>query len=1074
MSLRISLAATRRKHPDRGARRVRFVVGKGSDTSPAMARRDLSCLVRLTMACGALLIASEHAHAQRLPITYYSTSDGLAHYDVNRIVRDSRGFLWFCTRDGLSRFDGREFVNWGVDDGLPVGDVNDLLETPDGLFWIATDGGLVRFDPNGTKRRKEGGRAGATGMFTTYIPSEDPRTARVSALQRDSSGALWVGTAGGLFRTTASGDDHSFTALDLNIPDVLQARAIGSLLADRLGALWIGANARLYRRARDGTFDVFGEEDGIPPQSISSMLEDASGTIWLTPMGGGLVHLTNPPGARPSLVHRFTAQDGFPGGGASDLLQDSRGAVWVATDRALVRVTSSAASGHPFRVETIGEREGLRAQGFSAVAEDRDGDIWTDVSPYGVAKLSRSGFTAFTPADPHALFMSLVQTPTGDLVAFSRMNGGILASRYDGQSFIPIAGSHPAVSASWAWNQMAVQDHAGAWWFGGNEGVVRYSPGTSLKQIRLSKPVASISHADGLAADAVIRLFEDRRSDMWIGTVGQGVTRNGLSIWHRETSRLIQVTEADGLPPLDRYYASAFATDGAGNVWIGFNGNGGLARYDGSRFVRFTSTDGVPPGQIRNLTLDSRGRLWAATYRGGVVCIDHPESAHPEFRAYSTRNGLSSNETMAVTESQAGDMYIGTARGIDKLSISTGQFTHFTATDGLPVTEMWGALRDRNGTLWFVYSDAILRLIPGSEPAVLNAPEIFVSGISIDGRPHDVSAVGDRRITDLRVQSEGSMRIDLVAPWFGTADGVLYQYRLRPDEAWSAPSVQRSVTFANLTPGRYTFTARAITTQGRASSANATVAFTVVAPVWRRSWFVLLMVSAIAASIYAISRRRVARLLEVANMRTRIATDLHDDIGANLTRIAVLSEVARQRLRLAAGVEDPLTSIATLSRESVTAMGDIVWAISPERDHLGDLVRKMREHADEVLSVHDVRLTFRVVGLPEDERIELDVRRDVFLILKEAINNAARHSACSAVDVTLGIEHGTLVLCVTDDGRGFDPDVDADGNGLVNMGRRATRIGGHLDVHSRRGNGTTIRLVMPLRARRRSRAYPHE
>jgi len=152
--------------------------------------------------------------------------------------------------------------------------------------------------------------------------------------------------------------------------------------------------------------------------------------------------------------------------------------------------------------------------------------------------------------------------------------------------------------------------------------------------------------------------------------------------------------------------------------------------------------------------------------------------------------------------------------------------------------------------------------------------------------------------------------------------------------------------------------------------------------------------------------------------------------------------------------------------------GDIVWAISPERDHLGDLVRKMREHADELLSARDVRLTFRVVGIPQDERIELDVRRDVFLIFKEAINNAARHSGCTAVDVTFGTENGSLVLRISDDGKGFQAGADTDGNGLVNMRRRAARIGGDLEVRSGRGAGTTIQLAMPLRPRRRARRLP--
>jgi signal transduction histidine kinase/ligand-binding sensor domain-containing protein len=1023
------------------------------------------------VAVGVLLALCSPVSAQRLPVTYYSTSDGLAHYAVNRIVRDSRGFLWFCTRAGLSRFDGREFVNWGVDDGLPMGDVNDLLETPDGLFWVATERGLVRFNPNG--RRTSGGDATEPHlgrMFTIFVPSSDPRTARVSSLERDGSGALWVGTGGGVFRAVVAGSAINFTAIDLNIPDVLQARAIGALLIDRSGALWIGANARLYRRRPSGLLDVLGEADGIPLQSITAIIEDTAGTIWMTPLGGGLLQLTNEPAARPRVLRHLTSRDGFPSGGAFDLMQDSRGTLWVAAASALVTVVPDRSAGGALRVQTIGEREGLRAQGFSALAEDLHGNVWTDPLPYGVAKLSRSGFTTFAAPDAHALFMSLIEAHDGRLVAFTQTTGKVSATRFNGESFTSMSGARPHVSASWAWNQMAFQDEEGAWWFGGNEGAIRYRPGVSLDQIASARPVLTLSSADGLAANTIIRLFEDRRNDVWIATVGQGVTPNGLSVWHRATpAHLVQFSEADGLPPLDGYYVSSFAGDRAGDVWIGFNGDAGLTRYDGTRFVRFTTADGVPPGQIRNITLDSAGRLWAATYKGGVVRIDHPEGEHPVFRSYTARDGLSSNETMAVVESAAGDMYIGTARGLDKLSVATGRFTHFTATDGLPVTEMWSALRDAAGALWFVYSDAILRLAPDAIQAAPPAPEIFVSGISIDGRPRDVSAVGDRTVANLQLASEAAMRIDLVAPWFGTSNAVMYQYRLRENAQWSAPTSERSITFANLTPGRYTFSARAVTNQGRTSTSIATVAFTVVAPLWRRSWFVLLMLSATGGLTYLVSRRRVARLLELANMRTRIATDLHDDIGANLTRIAVLSEVARQRHTLAGGGDDPLASIATLSRESVTAMGDIVWAISPERDHLGDLVRKMREHADEVLSARDVRLTFTVSGVPEDERIELDVRRDVFLIFKEAINNAARHSGCTAAHVMFGTENGSLVLSVADDGKGFASVVESDGNGLVNMRRRAARIGGRLDVRSQRGTGTTIQLVMPLRTRRRSR-----
>jgi ligand-binding sensor domain-containing protein/signal transduction histidine kinase len=1044
------------------------------DTLFAMLRApgNFTAAVRRVIRIGAPLLAlCAPAYAQRLPITYYSPADGLPHYVVNRIVRDGRGFMWFCTRDGLARFDGREFVTWGVDEGLPSGEINDLLETPDGIFWIATQRGLVRFDPRGAPANGPPHEPGVPRMFTTYVPApQDPRAARISYLQRDRSGALWVGTASGLFRAdVAAGGGIAFTTVDLHIPDVLQARAIGALLVDRFGALWIGTGFRLLRRAPDGRIDTLAEADGVPSSSITRIVEDRSGAIWFTPLLGGLFQVANDsPEARPRVARHLTPRDSLSTGGAFDLLLDTRGVLWLGTSRQLVRIVPERTPANGFSVQPVAEREGLRAHQVSALVEDPDGNIWAAVNPYGAAKLARTGFTTFTTDDAREVFMTMVETRSGGLVAFSQKDSHISGYRFDGQALARIPGGQPRVSAGWAWNQMALEDRAGGWWFGGKDGVIHYKPGVSIDRMASARPAARYTSAEGLAADTVIRLFEDQRANLWIATVGHGVSPNGLSLRRAAAAEaFVHFSERDGLPRLDRFYVSSFASDRAGNVWIGFSGDAGLVRYDGADFVRFTSADGVPPGQIRNMMLDSRGRLWAATYRGGICRIEQPESAHPTIRAYTAKDGLSSNETTAIVEASPDELYIGTARGIDRLKPSTGEFTHLTVHDGELSAEMLSALRDRTGALWFVYSDNIVRMVPA--PAVpVPPPAIFISGVQIDGWPQPIAATGEPHVEGLRLPGNASLRLDVTAPWFGGEDELLYQYRLHDRDPWSPPMRQRTVTYAGLAPAHYSFATRAVTSGG-ASQATARMSFTVVAPVWRRSWFLLLIVATAAMTAYGLFRRRLTRLLEVANMRTRIATDLHGDIGANLTRIAVLSEVARRRYGYAADVvDDPLTSIATLSRESVGSMADIVWAISPGRDRVDDLVRKMREHAEDLLAVSDVRLTFRVDGAPPDDRIGLDVRRGVFLIFKEAVTNAARHSRCTAVDVLFTVDGRDAVLGVSDDGIGFDRSGAVDGNGLMNMRRRAERIGGALRIDSRAGGGTTVRLDVPLKPRRRA------
>jgi signal transduction histidine kinase len=194
-------------------------------------------------------------------------------------------------------------------------------------------------------------------------------------------------------------------------------------------------------------------------------------------------------------------------------------------------------------------------------------------------------------------------------------------------------------------------------------------------------------------------------------------------------------------------------------------------------------------------------------------------------------------------------------------------------------------------------------------------------------------------------------------------------------------------------------------------------------------------------------------------MRSRIASDLHDDIGANLTKISIMSEVAQQQHIAAGRTEDSqLSSIARISRESVASMSDIVWSINPERDSLRDLVRRMRLHAEEACLPRHITLDFQT---PEGDlltKLAVDARRDLFLIFKEAVNNAVRHSGCSRLEVVLVHEHGTLSLTVRDNGRGFDPSRASEGNGLVNMRRRAEGRHATLDITSDQDVGSRVCL----------------
>jgi signal transduction histidine kinase len=570
-----------------------------------------------------------------------------------------------------------------------------------------------------------------------------------------------------------------------------------------------------------------------------------------------------------------------------------------------------------------------------------------------------------------------------------------------------------------------------------------------------ARPIAVYGISDGLGASQVFRLFEDSRDHIWVSTTSSATS--GLARWEPVLGRFRDLAGSPGLPSLKDDLARSFSEDRGGSVWIGFNT--GLVRYANGKFQFFSEKDGLPPGAILDIHVDRSNRIWLASRDGGLVRVDQPEDVHPRFVSYTKAEGwLSSNNVEVIGEDASGLLYVGGGSGLDRFEPDTGRVKHFGSAEGLPPGQLRTAFRDRHGALWFGMTNGLARLVPATISRRA-PPSILITGLRVGGIPRSLSALGEREMSlaDLSAH-ENQLQIDFVAPGFGPGEVLRYQYRLDgADSNWSTLGDQRTVTYASLASGRYTFAARAVNSDGIVSPQTASIAFTILRPVWQRWWFVTLAMIVLGLTVHALYRRRVARLLEIANMRTHIATDLHDDIGANLTRIALLSEMAKQTRG-----EASLTSIARIARESVSSMNDIVWAINPRRETLLELTRRMRQHAEEVFTLRDIAVRFNAPDSADSPKLGMDVRRDLLLIFKEAVNNAARHSGCSAVDIELRVAGSRLVLIVADNGAGFDASRESDGQGLMSLQRRARRLGGTLDVTSSPGSGTRVTVNAPI------------
>jgi ligand-binding sensor domain-containing protein/two-component sensor histidine kinase len=1004
----------------------------------------------------AIAIASACVTGSQLPIRIYTTADGLPSNRINKIVLDSRGYLWFCTQEGLSRFDGYGFTNYGTQQGLPPRGINDLLETRNGEYWIATTGGFVRFDPTSTAHK-----------FTVFLADDGAESRSINAIAEDHAGGLWCGTYHGLYRFGRTSGGR-FRRVEIGMPaSGFEQERINGLLEDRRGALWVGAESGLYRVLPNGASDRFTTINGLPSDHIHSLLEDHQGRLWVG-TDGGLCLIASDRLAGQRIVERlYTHADGLATDTVISLFESSAGKLWAGTYRGLSELLPQPLEKSK-ALKTYTMANGLSSSELWSITEDRNRNLWI-ASVEGAMKITQSNFSTFTAADglppelnaPSSVQVSSIfQDRSGALCVATGGNGRKpFLSRLEGEKFKSIFPNLPPQVASigWGTHQIALQDHTGDWWIATTKGLVRFAPPARFEQLAHARAKAIYTTSDGLPTDEIFRIFEDSRGDIWVATAYRGLVR-----WDRRTASF---QRDPGLPdPGFEPFISAFAEDRAGDVWIGIF-HGGVARFRNGKFEHFGEADGLGAGGVRDIYCDRAGRVWIGTSRGGVTRIDSPETERPGFTNIGVSQGLSSALAECITEDRWGRIYVGGGRGIDRLdplAPNGGALTkHFTTADGLAGGNPQAAFADREGNLWFGTTLGLSRLVPEADPPP-SPPNILISGLRIRGVPYPLPDLGVDHLSGIQLRPDQTqIEVSFLGLHFAAGEVLRYQFMLADaDRDWGPLTTERTVNYASLKPSSYRFLVRAVNSAGIAGPAPASVAFTILPPVWQRWWFLALCASAALSVLYALYRGRVGRLLQVERLRTSIAMDLHDDIGASLSQIAAVSEALSQRGGADDRYREPLSQIAMDSREMVGSMSDLVWAIDPRRDHLQDLVQRMRRFASDMLTARNIQ--FRFSAPDSSLRLSVDQRRHIFLIFKEGVNNIARHSDCTEAEAGLTFEADALVLRVHDNGRGLDLPQTGSGNGLNDMRTRTKALGGEVEIVGGPDCGTTVTLRVPL------------
>jgi signal transduction histidine kinase/ligand-binding sensor domain-containing protein len=1038
-----------------------------------------------------LTLAAVIARAQQLPLKYYTSADGLAYDYVSCVEQDSRGFLWVCTSFGLSRFDGARFVNYRDTEGL-MSQVNDLLETRDHVYWVASNGGGVfRMDAPSSARiqrtpandARSGGAADPGVVFTQYPVGDSLASMRVNVLYEDRFGRIWAGTDAGLFHLAPG--EQKFKSFSLGYDEQAEkVMQVWCFLEEPNGQLWVankfglavvlpdGRSLRYSLRPdagrdvalalhRDGKGRIWvGHERGLFVFAPDATNSAENGMPWRTlKVGSGLTLPVAPGEAR-----LFTQTEGLLHERIRGLAETPDGHIWAGTTGGL-----SEFDGARFRSYSV--REGFRGTHVNVLRPARDGSLWVGTIGAGILRLTAGGVTTFTEIDGRGELRSLASfdDEQGNLYD---VDGGGYVNRFDPalSRFVSVRPNLPEVVYSTGWNgtRQVLRARDGEWWIATARGLYRFPRVAQFEQLASATPRSHYTTRDGLAYDDTTRLFEDSRGDIWFSTFAP--TRVAITRWARATETFHNYDDTSGLPAYNS--ASSFCEDREGRVWVGFR-EGGLARHDGGgRFTLLASSDGMTTAQIARIITAKDGSIWAATL-AGVAHVAEPGANRPRVRMYTIADGLYTNQIFALAEDLNGLIYIAAGPLLDRLDPVTGRVEHFDRGDGLNGSMINATFRDRTGALWFSSDGGLMRFVPRAG-ARAQPPAIYLSGLRVKGQAIPVWGMGMRELPTLELSADqDEIQVDFFGLSYDLDEGVLTQYRLEGSGGdWSAPSLARTLTFARLAPGSYRLLVRAITPDGVVSPEPAVFAFRVLPPLWQRWWFIALTVLVFLSLGYALYRYRIAQLLRVERVRTRIATDLHDDIGSSLSRVAILSEVVKLQTDNTNSQSAPLlTEIAESARGLMDSMSDIVWAIDPRRDDLHNVVVRVRQFASDVLEARDIAWDFHI--MPEIEKLKLDPeqRRHLYLIFKEGINNVVRHAAgVSTVALSIKVSAGQLLGEISDDGQGFEPKPSAEpqsngrgGNGLPNMRARAEQLGGLLEIESSPGAGTRLKLRVPLK-----------
>jgi ligand-binding sensor domain-containing protein/two-component sensor histidine kinase len=961
------------------------------------------------------------AQQENYRLERYSTRDGLSHDIVNCLFKDSRGLLWIGTDFGLNMYDGNTFTSFfsipGDTNSLPHNKILNIKEDNQHRLWIGTQKGISCFDL-------------LTRHFINYSPfNKGPRQFDIencySFISR--TGVVWIGHNKGIIRLEPGTGRLKSYSLQLSPPGEYRNRYVSDFLENDQGQLWVASSWGIYRLddEKKGEFISLRFPSSHPAEgalnACTDLTTDRNGIIYSGTWNAGVIYFDKSSGRfrqlpqlKNEVIFSVLATDKYT------LFTGPQGLFYFATSN-IIRDTSVV----PVKYEPS-------SSGIAAACIFPDDDfLWVGTNN-GLCKLMMNN-TAVSNYSYSNInnwnTLSMIENEAGQLDIFN----GLALMRYDLNKRNVIFHRKNLHYAS----QMTTAKDGGYW--------LTQLPGIYKLDKQLNV-VKTITHTDEKGTPEYFgAVYEDSKGMLWLSK-----GRDGLRLYDPVTKKWQQHFTGSEI----RF--SQFASDEFDNVWIA----GRLTRYNRKTgafekmTIRNPLFDSLEVNSITAVCPDMKGKVWISTY-AGLYYYDYASNSIVTVPVPATISAridglLADNNNHLWLESLGKLVMYDIAKKIFRV---IGEADGFT---GAEMSSRFTLLK--NGNVAVGYNGGFAIIDPSVIRAVTTTPLPQFTSVTIGNTPIDNTSA-----TPV-LSYDQSISFQFVSPFYTPGEKAQYSYQLVPvDKTWNNVGNNTNLRFANLPAGKYKLMVRSATASGLWNEQPAIYEFVIRPPFWKTWWFISGLVLVITGSLFAFYRYRVQQLVKMERMRTRIATDLHDDIGATLSSISMYSDALKQQVKeKLPHLEPVLDKMGENSRDMVNSMSDIVWAINPNNDDGSKLIQRMESYAIDLCSMKNVLLQFRADETINSMNLPLEYRKNIYLIFKESLNNALKYSGAKQIQVSVGREQGKFSMIIEDNGSGFDTHKASNGNGLINIVERAKEIKGQSVVDSAVGSGTKVVFNCPL------------